>query len=65
VNTSETRYVEQGRAAILLGIPEPDLCLISGEAGLGHKEKNRIGERLYFTYEELRRLCVFAQQRAH
>ncbi len=65
MKTSQTKYVEQSRAAVLLGMPEPDLCQISGEAGLGHKEKNRVGERLYFTYEELRRLCMFAQQRAH
>jgi hypothetical protein len=62
---AEVKYVEQARAAVLLGIPEPDLCTISSEAGLGHKETNRKGERLYFTYEELRRICKLTIQRAH
>jgi hypothetical protein len=65
VKTPETKYVEQARAAMLLGIPEPDLCTISSEAGLGHKETSRKGERLYFTYEELRRICMLTLQRAH
>lgn len=65
MKTPETKYVEQARAAALLGIPETDLCLISTEAGLGHKETNRKDERLYFTYEELRRICMLTLQRAH
>lgn len=64
MKTTELKYVEQARAAALLGIPESDLCMISTEAGLGHKETERQGERMYFTYEELRRICM-TLQRAH
>jgi hypothetical protein len=65
VKTPERKYVEQGRAAALLGIPEPTLCQISKETGLGHKEGNGANEQMYFTYEELRRICLLAVQRVH
>ncbi|HYA97460.1 MAG TPA: hypothetical protein VEH49_05150 [Methylomirabilota bacterium] len=61
----ETRYVEQSRAAALLGIPESDLCAISTESGIGHKAKDRTGDRLYFTYEELRSICQLTLRRPH
>ena len=65
MKTPETKYVDQGRAAALLGIPEADLCRISREIGLGHKEQDGTKEKRYFTYEELRKICLHAQQHVH
>ncbi len=61
----DTKYVDQGRAAALLGIPEKDLCQISYEAGLGHKESRGAEEETYFTYEELRKICQLTVHRVH
>jgi hypothetical protein len=54
------KYVTQGRAALLLGIPEDELGRISNESGLGHTE--RAGDQIetFFTYEELRQICVLS-----
>jgi hypothetical protein len=54
------KYVTQGRAALLLGIPEDELNRISNESGLGHTE--RAGDQIetFFTYEELRQICVLS-----
>ena len=54
------KYVTQGRAALLLGIPEDELGRISNQSGLGHTE--RAGDQIetFFTYEELRQICVLS-----
>lgn len=54
------KYVTQGRAALLLGIPEEELNRISNQSGLGHTE--RAGDQIetFFTYEELRQICVLS-----
>jgi len=52
------KYVTQARAAFLLGIPEAELRRISEESGLGHKERAGNEQEIYFTYEELRQICV-------
>ena len=52
------KYVTQGRAAILLGIPENELSRISNESGLGHTERAGDQEETFFTYEELRKICL-------
>ena len=65
MKVSEERYVDQHRAAILLGIPERDLCALSSAAGLGHRVREGATERTYFTYEELRKICVMSVQRLH
>lgn len=54
------KYVPQGRAAILLGLPEDQLSRISRESGLGHMERTGGQDRLFFTYAELRQVCVLA-----
>jgi hypothetical protein len=54
--------VEEQRAAILLGLPPSELRSYSRVAGLGHLEAGDFGERIVFTYEELRRLCLLAAQ---
>lgn len=65
MKAAEPKYVHQSRAAMLLGISEPELCKISGESGFGHKENAGDHEELFFTYEELRRICQLAVQKVH
>lgn len=60
MKNTELRYVNQSRAALLIGISELELCKISGESGFGHKEHSGEREELFFTYEELRRICQLA-----
>ena len=54
------KYVTQGRAALLLGIPEDELGRISNESGLGHTERAGDQMETFFTYEELRQICVLS-----
>ena len=65
MNLPTPKYVAQGRAAVLLGISEPELVRISGEGGFGHLEN--IGDRneLFFTYEELRKICQLTTYNVH
>lgn len=56
------KYVPQRRAAMLLGLPEEQLSRISRESGLGHRERTGGQERLFFTYAELRQVCLLAVQ---
>jgi hypothetical protein len=60
VKESAPKYVNQTRAATLLGIPLQQLCELSCEAGFGHKEFVRDHEEIFFTYEELRQICQLA-----
>ena len=57
MDSSVPKYVTQGRAAMLLGIPENELSRISNESGLGHTERAGDQEETFFTYEELRKIC--------
>ena len=59
------KYVTQGRAAMLLGIPEPELTRISQESGLGHVERAGNQEEIFFTYEELRKICLMEVYAVH
>jgi hypothetical protein len=52
--------VGEHRAAVLLGLPMTEIRRFSRISGLGHMEEGDRGEQLVFTYEELRRLCLFA-----
>jgi len=54
------KFVTRARASYLLGIPQEDLRRISEESGLGHLERAGNEEEVYFTYEELRRICRLA-----
>jgi hypothetical protein len=58
MDSSVPKYVTQGRAAVLLGIPENELSRISSESGLGHTERAGDQEETFFTYEELRKICL-------
>jgi hypothetical protein len=52
------KYVTQKLAALLLGIPEEELSRISSELEVGHLERAGDQEETFFTYEELRKICV-------
>ena len=65
MNSSVPKYVTQGRAALLLGIPESELSRISSESGLGHTERAGEQEEIFFTYEELRRICLMTVHQVH
>jgi hypothetical protein len=65
MNSSVPKYVTQGRAALLLGIPESELSRISSESGLGHTERLGEQEETFFTYEELRRICLMTVHQVH
>ena len=54
--------VGEHRAAVLLGLPMTEIRRFSRLAGLGHMEKNDLGEQVVFTYVELQRLCLLAAQ---
>jgi hypothetical protein len=58
MESSLPKYVTQGRAAMLLGIPENELSRISNESGLGHTERAGDQQETFFTYEELRKICL-------
>jgi hypothetical protein len=65
MNNQVPKFVTQGRASLLLGIPEDELSRISNESGLGHTERAGDQKETFFTYEELRQICVMAQQPVH
>jgi hypothetical protein len=52
--------IEEGRAAILLGLSTAELRRLSRLSGLGRLEKDDRSEQIVFTYDELRRLCLLA-----
>jgi hypothetical protein len=60
MNNQVLKYVTRARASFLLGIPEAELSRISKESGLGRLERAGNEEETYFTYEELRRICMLA-----
>ena len=45
---------------MLLGIAEPELSRISSESGLGHTERAGGHEETFYTYEELRQICMIS-----
>lgn len=62
LNNDVPKFVTQARASYLLGIPEDELRRISEESGLGQLERAGREEEVYFTYEELRRICMLAAE---
>jgi hypothetical protein len=60
MNNQVPKYVTRARASLMLGIPEAELSRISKESGLGRVERAGSQEETYFTYEELRRICIVA-----
>jgi branched-subunit amino acid aminotransferase/4-amino-4-deoxychorismate lyase len=62
VNNQVPKYVTRARASLMLGITEAELSRIAEESGLGHVERAGNQEETYFTYEELQRICIVANQ---
>lgn len=50
---------------MLLGIPERELTRISTESGLGHTERAGDHEETFYTYEELRQICLLSTQQVN
>jgi hypothetical protein len=65
MNSPVPKYVTQSRAAMLLGIPEQELTRISRESGLGHIERAGDHQETFFTYEELRKICLMTVHHVH
>jgi len=65
MKTQEFKYVTRRRAAVLLGLSEQELSRLSSECGFGHKEVAGQEEETYFTYEELRQICMLAINHVH
>jgi len=65
MKTQELKYVTRRRAAVLLGLTEQELSRISSESGFGHIETAGGEEETYFTYEELRQICMLAVNHVH
>jgi hypothetical protein len=65
MNNQVPKFVTQGRAALLLGIPEDELSRISSESGLGHTENAGSQTETFFTYDELRQICLLSTQQVH
>jgi hypothetical protein len=59
------KYVTHRRAALLLGLSEAELCELSNESGLGLRETADGQLEIFFTYEDLRQICVLATQHVH
>jgi hypothetical protein len=61
----EFKYVTHRRAALLLGLTEHELVELSSESGLGLHETADGLEEIFFTYEDLRQICVLATNHVH
>lgn len=62
MNGNTPDHVDEYRAAVLLGMPQSELRRYSRASGLGHVEKDDKGQKVVFTYEELRRICLLVAQ---
>jgi hypothetical protein len=60
MNNQVPKYVTCGRASLLLGIPEDELNRISSQSGLGHTESAGEETETFFTYDELRQICLIS-----
>jgi hypothetical protein len=55
-------HVDEFRAAVLLGMPPSELRRYSRSSGFGRVENDDKGQKVVFTYEELRRICLLVAQ---
>jgi hypothetical protein len=56
------KYVDEDRAAFLLGLSVVELRRLSAETGFGQSKSENGAEQRVFTYAELYRLCRLAVQ---
>ena len=62
MNRNIQDHVDEHRAAVLLGMSESEIRRYSRDSGLGHVENDGHGQKVVFTYEELRRICLLVAQ---
>lgn len=55
--TTRREMIDESRAAVLLGLPREQLREVCEWSGLGRLEEGDTAGLLFFTYEELHRLC--------
>ena len=60
MDANERDRIDERQAAILLGLTTVELRRLSRLSGLGQLEKDHRSEKIFFTYEELRKLCLLA-----
>ena len=60
LNYDAPKFVTRAKASYMLGIAQEELGRISQATGLGRVEHAGNEEEMYFTYEELRRICQLA-----
>ncbi|HME13730.1 MAG TPA: hypothetical protein VKF79_12745 [Candidatus Acidoferrum sp.] len=65
MKAQEYKYVTHRRAALLLGLTENELFELSSESGLGLRETADGVDEIFFTYEDLRQICIMATQHVH
>ena len=58
------KNVDEGRAAVLLGLTRKQLRQLCEKSGLGCEESGETSGHPVFTYEELYRLCRLVVQSA-
>jgi hypothetical protein len=52
--------VDESRAAVLLGMPSDEIRRLSRISGLGQMETSERKNKMTFSYEELRKICLLA-----
>ena len=60
VDLVQKPIVDERRAAVLLGLTPLELRWFSRVLGLGNKQESGGASRIFFTYEELKRLSSAA-----
>ena len=55
--TTRREMIDESRASVLLGLPREQLREVCEWSGLGRLEEGTTAGQLFFTYEELHRLC--------
>src|SRR5882762_8285867 len=59
------KLLKEGGDTLRMGIGENELSRISSESGLGHTERAGGQEETFYTYEELRKICLMTVHQVH
>lgn len=59
-NLGTNNIIDESKAAVLLGLPLPELRWFSRMLCLGHEEISGNSRQTVFTYDELKRLASIA-----
>jgi hypothetical protein len=62
MKTNVPDRIDEHRASVLLGLPKAQLRRYSQVSGLGYQKNDDHGQKIVFTYKELRWLCRLAEQ---